>query len=76
MEDKNRCTGRSTRLVDDYIQELFKNKKVIVKDHYESGNDMHINNFLADRILRRLALEHTTVKPRKSYRDRETIITI
>lgn len=50
MEDKYRRTGRTTRLIDNYIQELFKNKRIVVKDHYQNGNDIHINEFLVDSI--------------------------
>ena len=76
MEDKYRRTGRTTRLIDNYIQELFKNKRIVVKDHYQNGNDIHINEFLVDSIMRRLALEHTGLNPKRTFKNNESIITI
>ena len=34
MEDQLRATGRTSRLVDSYIQELFTNKEIEVRDHF------------------------------------------
>ena len=50
-----RKTGRSTRLADEYIQSLFKKRKIIVMDHYPSKE---ANMFLFRKILRRLEFEH------------------
>lgn len=51
-----RRSGRTTRLADSYIQDLFKNGKIQVTDHYQESNsgDRH----LFDIIMNRLSLEH------------------
>lgn len=54
MEDRN--TGRTTRLVDEYIQILFtKGSTGIIRDHYGTSNS---DLFLKDLILNRLRNEH------------------
>lgn len=55
-----RRSGRSTRIVDESIQLLFKYKVCAVVDHYY---DMHtdgsaLNRELCNRVLRRLEVEH------------------
>ena len=56
-EDSNRATGRTTRLVDYYIQELFNNpnKEIEIIDHYDNIK-AHIH--LTHRLLQRLYAEH------------------
>lgn len=51
----SRQSGRSTRLVDKYIQDLFTNGEVIITDHYDTKAS-HI--FLLHRVLKRLESEH------------------
>ena len=55
--EENRQTGRTTRLVDFYIQELYNNsnKEIIIKDHYENNES---NRYLLSRIKYRLEKEH------------------
>ena len=55
--DSNRATGRTTRLVDHYIQELFNNpnKEIEIIDHYDNIK-AHIH--LTQMILQRLYAEH------------------
>ena len=55
-----RATGRTTRLIDSYIQELFENinKHVIIKDHYYSKQ---ADRYLMIRIHDRLKYEHPNV---------------
>lgn len=50
-----RRTGRTTRLADQYIQDLFNNpgKWIVLCDH-DNGNINHLSNV----INKRLALEH------------------
>lgn len=62
LDKKHRNTGRTTRLVDKYIQMLFSNmdkdgydKWVIIKDHDDFFPD---NMHLANRIRSRLLSEH------------------
>ena len=60
-EDSNRATGRTTRLVDYYIQKLFNNpnEEIEIIDHY---NIQQSNSHLTQMILRRLYEEHRGVK--------------
>lgn len=48
-------SGRSTRLVDKYIQDLFTDGEVVITDHYDTKAS-HI--FLLHRVLKRLESEH------------------
>ena len=69
MEDK-RKSGRTTRLVDNYIQLLFdvdKGTTIKVRDHYPS-NDAH--RMLIDKILYRFKNEHPGVEVVHDYRER------
>ena len=59
MED--RATGRSTRLVDKYVQEFFTNPSgigVCVLDHWD---DIREHKLLLDRVISRLKIEHPGV---------------
>ena len=60
-EESNRATGRTTRLVDYYIQELFNNsnKEIEIIDHYDHIK-AHIH--LTQIILKRFYNEHPRVK--------------
>lgn len=69
MEDK-RKSGRTTRLVDSYIQLLFevdKGTNVKVRDHYPS-NDAHRQ--LLEKIVRRLKNEHEGLEFEYDIRER------
>ena len=59
--DSNRATGRTTRLVDHYIQELFNNpnKEIEIIDH---NNTRQSNIHLTQMILKRIYEEHRGVK--------------
>ena len=52
-----RATGRSTRLVDKYVQDLYdkKGEWLLVQDHYPSRKACE---FLCGRILKRMQSEH------------------
>jgi len=54
-----RCTGRSTRLADHYIQELFMKGRVEIQDHCDHWQARQI---LFDRVIMRLRIEHQHVK--------------
>ena len=60
-EDSNRATGRTTRLVDYYIQELFNhpNEEVEIIDH---TNTQQSNTHLTQLILQRMYNEHRQIK--------------
>lgn len=51
-----RGTGRSTRLADRAIQDLFVNGFCIVQDHHREGRDA--SRVLMDKVLARLKAEH------------------
>ncbi len=59
---ENRRTGRTTRIVDESVQEFFNNGKVVLNDHYWVGKgDMSPRERLRHILrvfLRRLASEH------------------
>lgn len=55
IEEETRATGRSTRLVDKYIQDLFNNGEVVIIDHH---NIQKVNNYLTSKVINRLKLEH------------------
>lgn len=62
MQNKYRCTGRTTRRCDDFIQKLFQNvgEEIQICDHYRTRS---ADEMLAHKIIRRLELEHPHVKP-------------
>lgn len=53
-DDKHRGTGRTTRLADSYIQQLYKDKIVTVTDHHNHNN---AHRYLADLICKRIKNE-------------------
>jgi hypothetical protein len=58
-EEKFRATGRTTRLVDYYIQELFNNGEIKVYDHWETKEG---DRELILRIKKRMDNEHPSTK--------------
>lgn len=56
-DEITRATGRSTRLADNYIQELFNNQDtwITIKDHFNSNNAARM---LSNTIVKRLKFEH------------------
>jgi len=56
-EEISRATGRSTRLADNYIQELFNNQNtwITITDHF---GDKRSAGILSNRIVKRLKFEH------------------
>lgn len=50
-------SGRTTRILDQCIQILFKTGRCLVKDHEGGDNDT-----LLDKLLIRLSFEHPTVR--------------
>ena len=60
-EDSNKATGRTTRLVDYYIQELFNhpNEEVEIIDH---TNTQQSNTHLTQLVLQRMYNEHRQIK--------------
>ena len=53
-----RAVGSTTRLIDYYIQELYKNYKewILIEDHYNSRKS---NTFLVNAIMKRMGIEHS-----------------
>lgn len=56
-----RRDGNTTRLVDFYIQLLFRGYTVKCLDHHKLGEHRESNERLLNLILRRLALEHSQI---------------
>lgn len=54
---QSRATGRTTRLVDEVIQQLYRNpgKWIALFDHYYDGKHEH---HLYDMVMRRMSSEH------------------
>lgn len=70
MTDDKRKSGRTTRLIDSYIQLLFEVEKganIKVRDHYPS-NDAHRQ--LLDKIINRLKNEHPELQFEYDVRER------
>lgn len=59
-----RATGRTTRLVDWYIQELFKWEEVEIVDHHPNS---YTNRFLTETIAKRIRHEHPHIKLNVRY---------
>ena len=56
-----RCTGQTTRLADEYVQDYFKLKPgeyIEIVDHYEGGNQPIANNLIFSIVAKRLEREH------------------
>ena len=68
IEDNcNRATGRTTKLVDAYIQKFFqepKNTPIFVSDHYDNRYSHYM---LLQRICKRLDTEFSGVSYEKNY---------
>ena len=62
MSEEARRTGRTTRQADAYIQMLFDDGEIEVKDHADGGKNGICNAALAYIIMSRLQNEHTAVK--------------
>jgi hypothetical protein len=56
MDDPLRATGRTTRIIDNLIQELFTTGKCTCIDHYDTPES---SRFLAEKVVRRMTYEHS-----------------
>lgn len=74
---EDRASGKTTRLADFYIQELFTNKGTPVKivDHSSGGEDHNANRHLCGIIINRLFGEHA-YQPFEYDKDNTTITMI
>lgn len=72
---KEHRTGRTTRLADDYIQDLFDNigEKFVIKDHRD---DFNSNLHLCNIITSRLSSEHPNVYIKKENNKGELSLTL
>lgn len=64
-----RATGRTTKLVDAYIQKFFqepKNTPIFISDHYDSTYSHHM---LLQKICKRLDTEFSGVSYKSNYTD-------
>ncbi len=68
-----RRTGRSTRRIDEAIQELFTTKECVVRDHYHTREADH---YLLGNVLRRLSFEHNMTVNNGSLKVNNTDLTI
>lgn len=59
IETGLRNSGRTTRMADQLIQELFTNGEITVQDHYNQDSAHH---YLLRVIVRRLEFEHLNTK--------------
>jgi len=59
IEGSLRHSGRTTKLADYFIQQLFTNGEVEVRDHWDQDSAHH---YLTRIIVRRLEFEHLTTK--------------
>ncbi len=52
-----RMTGRTTRIVDEFVQMLYKNegKWVVIYDHFPSDNNDRI---VLEKVITRMKIEH------------------
>jgi hypothetical protein len=75
LRDNYRCTGRTTRRCDAFIQKLFQNvgKEIQISDHYGTSS---ADEMLARKIIRRLELEHPHVKPNVRFSGRRVFMSI
>lgn len=68
IEDNgNRATGRTTKLVDAYIQKFFqepKNTPIVISDHYDNRYSHYM---LLKRICKRLDTEFSGVSYKSNY---------
>ena len=58
---ENRRSGRTTRIIDDAIQDLFHTGECHVWDHYKDGKDAQRNKEVFMLVLRRLQNEHKLI---------------
>ena len=54
---RRRMTGRTTKMVDEFIQKLYKNEGewVEIYDHYPSRN---ADRMVLDKVIKRMQIEH------------------
>lgn len=65
MEDQNRATGRTTRIVDLIIQKLFESGGTQIYDHYSDGTKSTSDAMflmVANIVTNRMKLEHPNIK--------------
>lgn len=55
---KDRGTGRSTRQIDDAVQDLFMTGECVIIDHH---GDRESSRFTFDKLLKRLQFEHAGI---------------
>lgn len=53
-----RMDGNTTRVIDNAIQILFNGDICVMQDHDKSGNNRKMNEYVFDRVLMRLQIEH------------------
>ena len=61
-----RRTGRTTRLVNNAIENLFINETISVSDHHGHGQNIQANDMLMNKIITRMNIEHPHVEHEKT----------
>lgn len=77
MENEKRRSGRTTRMIDEMVQELFTNGSVGIRDHHATTDMRVLQNLRNDnmkKILNRLASEHHLTVGKGLYRDGDWLI--
>lgn len=64
-----RGTGNTTRLIDHAVQLLFEGKRIITHDPWENGNHENANEYLFERIIKRIQFEHPNTELIVNKRD-------
>lgn len=67
--EQDRATGRTTRLIDYYVQRIFEiinadkyaEYNLHILDHWKRGNNVYCNKYLIVKILQRIINEHSSV---------------
>jgi hypothetical protein len=67
QEEVGRIVGNTTRQVNFAVEKILQGEEVICEDHFENGGNKRINRLLFDRVLRRLAIEHSGVIVEKDF---------
>lgn len=68
--------GNSTRQIAFAIETLFTEKKVLVQDHYENGENTTANRVLLNNILKRMEKEHFSTRLNIQIVGKQAIISL
>lgn len=66
IKDQRGC-GNSTRQVDRAIQILFEDGEVLILDHHMNGHNSDMNEFLFEKVVRRITVEYRNMVQQKRF---------